>query len=780
VRPITEDLMSNSPLPFALDVPLPIATAIDAFRAYAAHTRNYPGVGRPPRVISPISERVTLSSVYSGLCHLTGIADHERLGDLDLRPLLPDLPRAARDACAHHACPSDAASRVRRFIEHLTGRRPGNHMHRPEQFLGEAWAPLIAAAACLRAPVSRLLLISRASQAMGVLDAPANLPGYTELREGLRRCGLQPDGLAHACTTYRRCRAEALRRNPSLALADLPVQVTPRSTLGDVTLERVADIAPRLARQLEAYLEKGPGVMRSPSWRRDCEYAIRRVVAALLRAGREDVLPTLSVIDLVECTVRVEAELGAIGDWEREMIAATPEVTLLQWLLDREAPNARGRSPFAPRTGYTEAQHRDVVVLGSILRGTHLAVREHAPARWAPVEARYVALERHVRARLTPTEDRAGKEKDKALFIRQLTYPLVVCVGLPAFRRVRVLPARARWLDAQAAASAAGHGPDHPRVVAALKSYAAVLEAYLVTAIAIDDGMRIRQYTHGVWQGHFVPTYAGETLTRVDVTWGSQLDDPACVKVRELNDAPAKRERRALRPGIVDFALLDEYVRVIRAARLSRRGIDPANAALFVSPRSRRATRRRGPTAGGAYRGPTLSQTIGRTLHWIARDVLGRDVPAWGQLGPKWRALWSAHVTRLLVVSYRGGVRGDWREVEYVTMDREPTARAEYMVVDDLVREARLADPTHWEHPHAYDRWIDRIYAFDRLDPLDDPELPLPEVTRDLLMAATESGEGHSQRPRLRRARPGQPPPPSTPDYGGTRRTLRVSGETAH
>ena len=87
------------------------------------------------------------------------------------------------------------------------------------------------------------------------------------------------------------------------------------------------------------------------------------------------------------------------------------------------------------------------------------------------------------------------------------------------------------------------------------------------------------------------------------------------------------------------------------------------------------------PQRSGQTRPESLSSLFGQTVHWIVRDVLGRtEVPAWDDPTrmTEWRGLFSAHASRSLIVTYWGGLRGDWLYACWLTGDTERTPAARY------------------------------------------------------------------------------------------------------
>ena len=98
-------------------------------------------------------------------------------------------------------------------------------------------------------------------------------------------------------------------------------------------------------------------------------------------------------------------------------------------------------------------------------------------------------------------------------------------------------------------------------------------------------------------------------------------------------------------------------------------------------------------------------------------------------------------------------------------MDEEATLRCDYSKVDAGLQDRPGLDKSNWEHLHAYDQWMDRIYwRQESLDLILDPDLPLPAHRRALVETVRAEHDGRRRRatptiPRIRSARPGQRAP---------------------
>ena len=74
-----------------------------------------------------------------------------------------------------------------------------------------------------------------------------------------------------------------------------------------------------------------------------------------------------------------------------------------------------------------------------------------------------------------------------------------------------------------------------------------------------------------------------------------------------------------------------------------------------------------------------VSGLIGAELHYEVRSFLRPELPVWEELDNSWRCLWAAHILRLLVATYSGGVRGDWEQARWLSMDSKGTLEREYV-----------------------------------------------------------------------------------------------------
>lgn len=90
----------------------------------------------------------------------------------------------------------------------------------------------------------------------------------------------------------------------------------------------------------------------------------------------------------------------------------------------------------------------------------------------------------------------------------------------------------------------------------------------------------------------------------------------------------------------------------------------------------------------------------------------------------------------------------------YLMKDTKTTLEREYSVVDHAIKGKLGLNSTHWEHPRAYGPWMDRVMIGGaHFDPLDDPELPVPDHVRRLWIRSALRLAAVVQLPALQRVR---------------------------
>jgi hypothetical protein len=216
-------------------------------------------------------------------------------------------------------------------------------------------------------------------------------------------------------------------------------------------------------------------------------------------------------------------------------------------------------------------------------------------------------------------------------------------------------------------------------------------------------------------------------------------DHPAVkLKISKIPGSHHWRERpHLLRPGLVDFDLLTDYLTKVRAARLAKRGliaspseydlendVNNLHFALFVSPLPSKNPYR---AVTGAYSPQTIEGRFAKILHWICVTVLGRTVPSMesDEFKLQYTRIFAPHVTRLLAGSYIFGIRGRADIAQSLLNDTLTTIQKSYTVV-----EADMMHKFGWEAPRFFDDLFDR--AWDRRETIDwDTEDLLSEFPLD-------------------------------------------------
>lgn len=734
----------------------------------------------------------------------------------DIRPLLAVLPAAARVAAVakNHRSPGDHEARARRFVELLTGGRAVDRSKlrftcRP------GWQPLVDAIPDRKNANGEMAFLDRCCVVAGYQNAPAQMPSYEELVDAARHLDGKK-GVSRltqsAMSQYRTARqrlidcasTEAERKALTAAFCVLPTAASPRTChlgvesetvrlikeaghvpLGMTPEEMFRVAAPALAADYE-YWAAGPGGQQSESFRVQCHDTLLRVAGWIIRAGHGERLRDTALLDLfltevvvddpITLNPRLARRLG------REAGDASAAVSLLEFAAEAEAeaslrrstvtdPNVAGRAPNG-RHWFTEAMHANCSRLWTMTDDVYSemgAQGGEAAATWALVQSRWGRLQKQLSERKVPARLRL-RAKDKLKMVQTVTLPQLVCVGLP-LRRREVHALRGEWLAAVRKAADAQHADPylHPEVASAEQRYFEAALPFTLLSLAIDDGLRSKQYTRGRlgWDANFRVEFEWDAagapigITALTTHWTGDMRDPAHLKIRENKKAVTRREGRLVRRGYVDHVILADLILHWRPRRLVLNG-----AFMDLKTYDLRSDLRSGlyalfPSDQDVLR-PEKSRTdlsglFGRELHYIVRTWLRPGLPAWEDLDDSWRNLWAMHISRLLLGSYWGGARGDWTTAKYLTMDTEDTLRGEYSAIDDGLRDRLGLDRTNWEHLNAYDPWMDRLYHNgEEFDPLEDPSLPLPP---HLMGRIPTTSRAVPKKQRIRRARPGQKPP---------------------
>lgn len=732
-----------SPAPSGLDryrpdlnVPLSLDAAIAALRAICAATRTSTG-GRP------LKDLISLSTEHALVSTLNAAARASTVSTDDVRPALPDLARHAHAAAHGHVKnPSEAASRARRVVRLLTGMTPdARKLHAPMQYLSAGWADLCALAP-RRQDRSKLVVLARTLTAMRAFDAPAVLPDVADLRAFAVRddAPYAWHSVRNAVSTYRRVRSQAVAMDAtcSTRFAPAPTERNPRSRAhsalalpADGTVPRIRglerlhlmllDSFPSVAEEIKRFRDLSPGTPASQVWQNTVVNAVGRQLSALeqlyAQHAAAQMLPARAELRLwhfystyVPSVLAVESDGGffsAVAPTNKDRQLLARAIALI------DAPVAREESPFAASSSSNwmpQSVVRTECAVWSVVNKVYASKVD--TEAFAEQRQRRHSVMKWLHESGPGADERTGREMDKVWLIEHVSYPLLVCIGLPwltALARAR----RAEWqhfVRNKAPADVA---------LAAYESYAFALHDLIGLALAADDGMRRKNYTNALIGRHVQMVYSGSTLVSIKLAFGTDRHDAACMKIIERG--PRGRRIRVephvhtLSPGVVDHALFDLWVREVAPGftytcpRPPVAGVSPiaARSGMPLFPSTVRAEYAQ-VRAGGAFAG-----RMHDALYAVIRYIHGDAVPATrGELTPARRAACTLHRTRLIIASYWGGVRNDWEHAMFLTSDKESTLREHYTAtVSNLVRDQLARQDDGWRHPRWFDGLMDELRA---------------------------------------------------------------------
>lgn len=713
-----------------------------------------------------------ISSMRVALRAATGRSDIE---DVDILPFAEVLPgHAYADAEeAGHANPANAADRVRRFLAIVEGREY-KRTRGGERYINDEWRPLYQVARSLgnryEQQIASLYRVATARKPDGsspILD-PADLPDQTTIRRWLSDAGLKRRYVSQVIRAYQLSRsalpAEERQHLPPLDMYQSPEERGLRALphleqlLDDIaadrlakgeevervsvqqfrempSMERIRIISEGVHFGLTAYLDKNQHL--SGGWKKAAILGVERTLAAMEIAGYSiiehdpmDLYTKTATVAKSGSTNRVnpllERRYGAAG-----VIDSGEAHYLLRKVADAAARMSFKASPLelvrSSHTGsvpyYTATVERDLQHFYQMCRVAYEEVKHIDPVEWTAMEVVHGQLKAHMKQHNAVNHVRGQKNKEAILDI--ITLPQIICIGLPALRR-RVRRIRERYHAAICDHSDLGH----PQVNRARMRYKRVLRDYLITAVMISDGLRVKNYTGARLGAHFLPEPIRDETGRwiglegVRTTWRGF--DSESVRLKIMRDELGAERTRTwhLLPGIVDLELLWEYLVDFRVDDLVSAGLIPS-AAVYDIERDVREWQFALFTSGhpaskvrdGCFHSPEFVSTrFGHMLHWMATEVLGHELPRWGsaELAQEYRALFSGHITRLLLATYWGGIRSAWTRATMLTDDTEETLRRSYSKVGARLIERFAKDD--WTNPHFFDEEMDRIFRDEVID----------------------------------------------------------------
>jgi hypothetical protein len=539
------------------------------------------------------------------------------------------------------------------------------------------------------------------------------------------------------------------------------------------------------------------------------------LLGAMARSGRPELLAllkTITPLDLWTHQVAVPTAVplapAELDEFDRACGVTEPtapaddgtlfeEVPLILYLLQVDAPLSRAASPVGAKTGFTHAQLKDVHAARFLAEVIHF--RELRGEDRLRFETRYTLVESTVRGGIATVAD--GEQlslKDKRLALQAMTLPLVACVGLPILRR-RVALLRRRWLHQRATAEAAvregyrqlgleahkevlrAEAEVHPAVARAYRRYARRLRDTLLVSLLFADGLRAKQYARGLMGRHFHLEISADSsrITRFASSWTGDAGDPARVKNHTKKEEVYKRPNEQV-CGLLDLKQLAWFLTEVRAVTLRALG-EPAPSDLAgIAAEDGRWALFPGKQPTRSSRAHLSREWVGRTLHWLAREVL-RVYPGPGVVPDtdgnrhkfrlagddatrrRWRAIFAAHIARLLLGTHLVLVMKEPGVAARLTSDEVETLLTDYVnleIVGSFPRE-------DVRHPEAFDLWL-RPAILDRrfVDPWGDPAwralvAQLPGAAAAIAeIEAEERAEARRMKRRarleIRRSRPAQ------------------------
>ncbi len=713
------------------------------------------------RRVSDVERRVIMADVRNAMTWASGVSCP---GSEKLAPYLEVLEHFARVGAEEdgRSRPENRVSSVRLFLLVVEGNeRKGRRRVLAESFL-PAWKPLHDAVRSLRdanpnarQPIPRryggfLYSFQTFLQRHGISD-PRAIPSYEQLKKWAEAEALANDWKPwrqqfHNWLTAYRC-ARMQLQDPALPdLAHSPIgfhrglrglelgemlrrrncTIPPR----DLTTEELLRVlAPQIAQAVDCYIEHRA---RSKDWAIAVVTAASCLVAELIRMGREGILAEMDLIDLFETRVTIETPraVSASTLLERRLghTTSTSTVSLLRQYADEAASRSFKNSPIRlmeavpagqPVAWYTHALFDDLSALWSVTEfvygsgagATEGGMSAHRPEEWSRIHAEYRLVREHMKT--VNGSRKAEGFKDRGLI--DVTLAQAVCVGLPRLWK------RARKLRAAYHIACGKHAEgDAAPVAVARKRYFRALQRYILSAVLLDDGLRVANYAGARAGKNFIPQVEREA----DGSWRRIVGVEtyfrgfcAEAKLKIAKDARGKERerRRTLRRGVVDMDLMTDFWLELRPCKLAACGLIPSveaydpdqdSFAFFVSPWSKQE-------GHGGYRKQWLSKQFGQVLHWIMREAMGRDVESWREimlskeLRRKWRGLFGAHATRTLISTYWGVVREKWSVAQELTNDQLRTLHLHYSVFEGWVTEARTL--TGIEHPDHFNQIMDLL-----------------------------------------------------------------------
>ena len=537
----------------------------------------------------------------------------------------------------------------------------------------------------------------------------------------------------------------------------------------------ISRLAPRWYAAMAAFLAAHS--QHSANWKKDVVGASSRMLAELARTGSGDLgraHPSRLLVERVDTGEVVQKEVPGGEEWSEDFYdtlpptggreggeaqAPTTRTALLLEHLAYAAAQASAENSTLRPSGeslglyWTNTIQNDVRLVGELglFAGKDARIFQAQPQLKATAEAEFTAFRRMMK------EDNKKKsmigQKPKEALLELGTYPVLLFLGLPALRKRALL----RREEYHGALIRNAERPNCRSVLDAENAYHQALLDYILFAVFLADGLRLANYSHArlgqaerhagkvcrkAGCGELVESFthikpildtAGERLLNVQTCFFGDDHGAVKLKMAKMADGNWRSRPHFLRPGLVDYDLLLDYLTIARPRNLARQGLIDSPAAydlrtdieewhfsLFVSPlRSTNPYR----AVTGAYSPGHVSYRFGRILHWIFTVVLGRELAPYDspELRKEYPRLFGPHGGRLEAGTYLFGILNRPEQAMAFLNDTLETVKKRYSVV-----EASMVHKRGWEAPHYFDALFSRVWDdnetidWDREDPLAD------------------------------------------------------------
>lgn len=805
-------------IPATDTTPITHADLLARLRTYAARTRDEFPLTRPDgtrdhRHLTASQEKRSVSYLSRALTAAGVPPESERC----VRVLVPDLAMLPSTRAIHTDAPGAVAAALALTFGYRATRRAQLPGGTGERFLPEGFRPLLTfvqpSDAFASQAANLLTTVARVATAAGATTAPVVMPSSHEMvRAAATLNGVGSGRFTRALSVYRSLRARAIADNPEAPYAAVPDGRVERENGRGLlwTLARLARdgherssefltlvsagdqlaalrvVFPGFAEDLQEYLDdpRGERKKRDGSVHRErtqddvidgvCNCAAALLDLELAKPGDQgsdlEWFWTAShAASATESASNDKMRRRAQRQLRTSGASTLTETPVARLVADRLARQSRALSGTS-NVGYPQTVANDMWSAWAVTNAVYGDdLSQNEPDHWLRVRTAWEVVRERMRKR--PAAVPADKKKQKVRGLSHMPTPYIMAFGLPMLAtHTRRLMVRAMQFIRRAEKlnpTLSWEQDDDARK--AVKQFGASSLVYLVTALALWDSMRKKQYRHARFGTHVraVTLHNGERVIRTE--WSGEPDDPAALKMGQARSWH-------LPVGAVDLEVWDAYLSLIRAPRLVKRGVPQEEAtapngkyALFVTDENT-------DDESACFSDTQISQVLfGGGMLWMARRVFGvSELPDTVEDldRRRWKGVFAIHFVRDLKATYLGVVMSEWGAAEEHTLDEERTLRNHY--TQSLY--GATFEAAGW-NVRAFDEWSRRaLLGADRVaaDAFGSPDLRalLPAAARETLKEwhredweearRARTTVGRVSGGRTRRRRPGQRPPVST------------------